>query len=112
MRLVAGGVFLRSWSGLRLSSPFLCSSWQQTQALVAETNHYRQLRVWTVDGGAHFLRDPWFRGDTLGEGSVAIPIDQIAKVEAWRFSGPKTALLVVGVGAVQYWSRARSISSL
>ena len=76
-----------------------CSSWQQTQALVARDNHYRQLRVWTVDGGAHFLRDPWFRGDTLGEGSVAIPIDQIAKVEAWRFSGPKTALLVVGVGA-------------
>jgi len=27
-----------------------CSSWQQTQALVARDNHYRQLRVWTVDG--------------------------------------------------------------
>jgi hypothetical protein len=41
--------------------------------------------------------------------SVAIPIDQIAKVEAWRFSGPKTALLVVGVGAVQY-GRGRDLS--
>jgi hypothetical protein len=76
-----------------------CSSWQQTQTLVARDNHYSQLRVWTVGGDAHFLSNPSFRGDTLYEGSVAIPIDQIARVEAWRVSGPKTALLVVGVGA-------------
>jgi len=84
---------------IALSAVTSCSSWQQAQTLVTQGKDYRQLRVWTVDGGAYFLRDPWFRGDTLCEGTVTIPIDQIAKVEAWRFSGPKTALLAVGVGA-------------
>jgi hypothetical protein len=71
-----------------------------------------------------FLRDPWFGGDTLygraaipviprgippafrGHGtkyekgdSMAIPIERIAKLEAWRFSGTKTLFCVVGIGA-------------
>jgi len=101
-----------------------CSSWQQTRALsepATRDTHYTRLAVELVGGGMLVLRDTWFGGDTLygrsevrtpgafnetlgflkyerGD-SVAVPIERIAKVEAWRFNGAKTALLVVGVGA-------------
>src|SRR5262245_47893658 len=95
-----------------------CSSWQRSTALsepIARQKHYAQLRIERGHGPALFLRNPWFDGDTLyglsqagkrRQGSeiargdtVAIPLDQITKLEARRFSGTKTLFLVVGVGA-------------
>ena len=95
-----------------------CSSWQRSSALsepIAREKHYSQFRVEPVRGPALVLRNPWFSGDTLygrskagtrRHGSeyargdtVAIPLDQITKLEARRFSGTKTLFLVVGVGA-------------
>src|SRR6267142_3657650 len=86
-----------------------CSSWQRIQPLSESTvqnEHYTQLRLWTVGGDIRMLRNPWFSGDTLyglntilarqlrvsyekGD-SVAIPIEKIAKVEAWRHDGSMT----------------------
>src|SRR5437867_11818565 len=98
-----------------------CSSWQRIRALsepAARDKHYTQLAVDLVGGGVLVLRDSWFGGDTLyglwvrgtlnptlgstvkyerGD-SVAVPIERIAKLEAWRFNGAKTALLAVRVG--------------
>ncbi len=95
-----------------------CSSWKQTSTLTdpaAREEHPTRLRAELVGGGVLTLHDPWFGGDTLygrteawvGKSGVgyavgdtaAVPIARIAKVEAWRFNAPKTALLVVGIGA-------------
>jgi len=94
-----------------------CSSWQRIQPLSKSTvqnEHYTQLRLWTVGGDIRMLRNPWFSGDTLyglnailahelrvpyekGD-SVAIPIEKIAKVEAWRHDGSMTAGLAISIG--------------
>jgi hypothetical protein len=94
-----------------------CSSWQRTLAFsdpAAREKHYSQFRVDPVDGGAFVLRDPWFGGDTLygrsagrvrvsgvkykERDTIAIPVEQISKLEARRLSGTKTVFCVVGVG--------------
>jgi hypothetical protein len=102
-----------------------CSSWQQIPPLSepgARGKKYTQLRVWLVDGDVHVLRDPWISGDTLyghsgdpaGEtmtpaggdsgvrhdkgDSVAVPIERIAKAEAWSHDASKTTGLLVGIG--------------
>ncbi len=95
-----------------------CSSWKQTSTLTdpaAREEPPTRLRAELVDGGVLTLHDPWFGGDTLygrteawvgkSDGgyaigdTAAVPITRIAKVEAWRFDGAMTALLVVGIGA-------------
>ena len=91
-----------------------CTSWHRTRALsdpAAREKRNFEFRVSLVDGRMFVLHDPWFGGDTLygrspsrdrvskAKYDSAIPLEQITMLEARRFDGPKTVLLVVGVGA-------------
>lgn len=94
---------------------------------VATQKRLKRVRAHLVDGRVVVLRDPWFTGDTLYglaevkaqpsdarpelygrsqappspsqvvDDSTAIPIAQIASLEAWQSSSGKTALLVIGM---------------
>jgi hypothetical protein len=85
-----------------------CTSWQvQTAPASSVLTKYagKDVRVTTVGGQRTKIRQPTISGDSLiGRGrdttAVAIPLSEVREVAVKRTSVTRTALLIVGVGAV------------
>jgi len=82
-----------------------CTGWQTqrvTPQRVLEDSHYvrRGVRVTTADGRRLEIEHPTLRADTLtgtrDRAAVAIPLDQVRRLDVRRPSVPRTAALVVG----------------
>ncbi|HET7586272.1 MAG TPA: hypothetical protein VFK13_15275 [Gemmatimonadaceae bacterium] len=89
-----------------------CMRWTERDLPVADlmkTQHFEMVRVTRTDSSVVMVRAPEVDGSTLvGERSgataqperVQLPLDQIARVEVMRVSGPRSKGLIVGVAAV------------
>ena len=73
-----------------------CTSY--TQISLDEVSDYAKVRVTTVEGVRETVADPRVETDSIkGKDSAAIPLDQVAEVEAKKKDLAST-LVLVGVG--------------
>jgi hypothetical protein len=103
---------LRRWSSALLLMTYVsgCTSWRTQHVAPEQVLQDSQfvskgVRVTTIDGRRHEIKQPALMADTLtgirGKAAVAIPLGQVQQLDVRRPSAPRTALLVVGslVGA-------------
>lgn len=104
------GIFRRSRALVGLAALVAvtaCTTWQPYSGPPGQAQLPSQVRVTLVSGEQVTLRDPVVLGDTLLHGLVdrqgqlqEFPMSGIQLLEARRFSGGKTALLVLASAVV------------
>jgi len=104
----AASLILTVWVVL---GPTACHVWTTAPALPAAANGIsgepRIVRLTLTDGRVMDLRNPAIRNDSINGviadgGSIAFPLGQVRQLDRPRFSGGRTAALVIGISAAAF----------
>ena len=73
-----------------------CTSYKQIG--LGDVAGHGKVRVTLTDGERETLHDPWVEGDSIkGKNLPAVPLDQVAKLEAKKTDTGATVALVMGL---------------